>query len=50
MLKLPIQCELEISCSFFLQGKGIPNGRLRERAGRLDGSDIAWETLDIANN
>ena len=26
---------LQFSCSFFLQGEGTPNGRLRERAGRL---------------
>ena len=25
---------LQFSCSFFLQGEGTPNGRLRERAGR----------------
>jgi hypothetical protein len=33
---------LQFSCSFFLQGEGTPNGRLRERAGRLD----AWGALD----
>jgi hypothetical protein len=33
---------LQFSCSFFLQGEGIPNGRLRERAGRLDVLGVAW--------
>ena len=37
---------LQFSCSFFLQGEGIPNGRLCERAGRVDGLDVAWESLD----
>jgi hypothetical protein len=37
---------LQFSCSFFLQGEGIPNGRLRERAGRYVVLDAAWETLD----
>ena len=39
---------LQFSCSFFLQGEGTPNGRLRERAGRLDVLDEAREALDIA--
>jgi hypothetical protein len=39
---------LQFSCSFFLQGEGTPNGRLRERAGRLDVLDEAWEALDSA--
>ena len=33
---------LQFSCSFFLQGEGTPNGRLRERAGRWD-MFAAWE-------
>jgi hypothetical protein len=32
---------LQVSCSFFLQGEGAPNGRLRERAGR-------WNMLDAS--
>ncbi len=32
---------LQFSCSFFLQGEGIPNGRLRERAGRYVVLDAA---------
>jgi hypothetical protein len=39
---------LQFSCSFFLQGEGTPNGRLRERAGRLDVLDEEWEALDSA--
>ena len=39
---------LQLSCSFFLQGKGTPNGRLRERAGRWDMLDAAWETSESA--
>ncbi len=41
---------LQFSCSFFLQGEGIPNGRLRERAGRYVVLDAARETLEIANS
>ena len=37
---------LQFSCSFFLQGEGIPNGRLCERAGRYMVLGVAWETLD----
>ena len=29
-----------------LQGEGTPNGRLRERAGRLDMVDVVWEEPD----
>ena len=36
---------LQFSCSFFLQGEGTPNGRLRERAGRLDVLDVAWGSV-----
>ena len=40
---------LQFSCSFFLQGEGTPNGRLRERAGRLDVLDVeCWGALDSA--
>ena len=39
---------LQFSCSFFLQGKGTPNGRLRERAGRLDVRDVAWGSAGLA--
>jgi len=39
---------LQFSCSFFLQGEGTPNGRLRERAGRLDVLDEEWEALHSA--
>ena len=39
---------LQFSCSFFLQGEGIPNGRLCKRARRFDGVDAAWESLDSA--
>ena len=39
---------LQFSCSFFLQGEGIPNGRLRERAGRLDMVSAAGRALDSA--
>jgi hypothetical protein len=38
---------LQFSCSFFLQGEGIPNGRLRERAGSYMVLDAAWEVLDV---
>ena len=33
---------LQFSCSFFLQGEGTPNGRLRERAGRWDVLDVVY--------
>jgi hypothetical protein len=39
---------LQFSCSFFLQGEGTPNGRLRERAGRLDVLDVAWGSAGLA--
>ena len=39
---------LQFSCSFFLQGEGTPNGRLRERAGRLDMVDAGGGALDSA--
>jgi len=34
---------LQFSCPFFPQGEGTPNGRLRERAGRLDMVSAAGE-------
>ena len=37
---------LQFSWSFFLQGEGIPNGRLRERAGRYMALGAVWETPD----
>ena len=37
---------LQFSCSFFLQGEGIPNGRLCERAGRYMVLGAVWETPD----
>jgi hypothetical protein len=37
---------LQFSCSFFLRGEGTPNGRPRERAGRLDIVDVVWEEPD----
>ena len=39
---------LQFSCSFFLQGEGTPNGRLRERAGRLDMVGAGGSALDSA--
>ena len=45
---------LQFSCSFFLQGEGTPNGRLRERAGRWyvvaarDATDSARERIVTA--
>ena len=39
---------LQFSCPLFLQGEGTPNGRLRERAGRLDIVDVVWGELDGA--
>ena len=39
---------LQFSCSFFLQGEGTPNGRLRERAGRLDMVGAGGSAMDSA--
>ena len=39
---------LQFSCPFFPQGEGTPNGRLRERAGRLDMVSAAGRALDSA--
>ena len=39
---------LQFSCSFFLQGEGTPNGRLRKRAGRLDMVGAGGGALDSA--
>ncbi len=39
---------LQFSCSIFMQGKGTPNGRLRERAGRGDMLDAVWGTSERA--
>ncbi len=38
---------LQLSCAFFLQGEGLPNGRLRERDGRYMLLDAAWKALDV---
>ena len=39
---------LQLSCSFFLQGEGTPNGRQRERTGRWYVLDVVWEAPDGA--
>jgi hypothetical protein len=39
---------LQFSSSFFVQDSGTPNGRLRERAARLDVLDGAWRALDCS--
>ena len=46
--RLPVPWEPAVFLFVLLQDEGTPNGRLRERAGRLDVVYVVWEEPDGA--